>query len=112
MMDGVYLIHLENGRHYIGHSTDIDARVKEHRDTTWTRYDAPVTLPDGRKKNGEVHGAGSTFLGAMNAQGIAWSVVKVWEGKTRDFERWLKKKKSSPRYCPVCSPGNRRLANV
>jgi hypothetical protein len=47
-------------------------------------------------------GRGSRFLRAVNAAGIGWEVVRVWENGTRTDERRLKGR-SSTRLCPTCN---------
>lgn len=81
----VYLIHFEqpyaaHARHYIGFTTlPVEQRLARHAD-----------------------GNGSKLLRAVTAAGIAYSVVKVWEGTTKAFERRLHSRKDTPRFCPVC----------
>ena len=80
----VYLIHFEkpykHARHYIGYADNIDARIKHHR-----------------------HNTGARLLQVVNAAGIKWEVVRVWEGAGRDFERRLKNAKDSDYFCPTCN---------
>jgi predicted GIY-YIG superfamily endonuclease len=82
-MDTVYLIHFEkpywHSRHYVGFTTDLDARIADHR-----------------------AGVGSRLLQVVNNAGIAWEVVRTWKGD-RKFERQLKNRKHTPRLCPVCA---------
>ncbi|MFA4972985.1 MAG: GIY-YIG nuclease family protein [bacterium] len=86
----VYMIHFDrpvgdvsnphgSAQHYIGYTTDLEARMKEHR-----------------------AGNGSKLMAAVSAQGIAWRVVVVWPGAGRDWERQLKRRKDTPRWCPIC----------
>lgn len=79
-----YLIHLErplkHARHYVGWTKDIDRRLAHH-----------------------AAGTGARFLQVVNEAGIAWSVVRVWEGQGRGFERKLKDTKSVRDYCPACA---------
>ncbi len=112
--DTTYLIHADEkygGRvqHYIGSTGDLDARIETHRATRWERYPVPVTLRDGRRKNGDVFGGGATLLGAINAANIAWRVVRTWKGG-RKVERRLKNWKNSRRLCPACNPKAECLA--
>lgn len=79
----IYLIHFErpyhHAKHYIGWSSDVDARMIAH----------------------EV-GRGSALMRAVTGAGIKWKVVRTWPG-TRDDERRLHRQKNSPaRLCPVC----------
>ncbi len=85
-MEGVYLIHFDepymHARHYLGYSTNLDARLEAHR-----------------------LGQGARLLEVVSDAGIGYTVVRVWEGADRNFERRLKKQKNSPRLCPVCRNG-------
>jgi predicted GIY-YIG superfamily endonuclease len=82
-MTGAYLLHFEgpykHARHYLGWSEDILARFERH-----------------------VRGNGSPLVKAAFAEGCAIRLVRVWPGATRDDERRLKRRKNSPRLCPVC----------
>jgi len=79
----VYLIHFENpywhSRHYLGFTTDLPARIADHR-----------------------AGVGSRLLQVVNDAGIKWEVARTWKGD-RKFERKLKNRKHTPRLCPVCA---------
>ena len=89
----VYLIHLEAGlsegpdprtgkerlaRHYIGYTRSLSDRVEHHR-----------------------NGTGARFLAVANERGIAWDVVRVRKGGSRELEKQLKNRKNSARLCPV-----------
>jgi hypothetical protein len=60
-------------------------------------------------------GRGSRLLRAVNAAGIGWEVVRVWEDGTRSDERRFKGH-SSTRLCPTCNhmgwQGYGRLTNL
>jgi len=90
--DTVYLIHfaeplgdLNNPRgqaqHYLGYTDDLEARLERHRS-----------------------GNGSAIMAAVAERGIAWRVVRTWEGD-RGLERKLKNQHNSPRLCPICQEG-------
>lgn len=80
----VYLVHFHEKyrhcEHYLGWSSDVDARQVRHK-----------------------NGNGARLLQVLNENGIAYHVVRTWEGKTRSFERKLKRQKNSRRYCPICN---------
>lgn len=80
----VYLIHFErplaHARHYIGFAEDVPARMSRHRS-----------------------GQGARLIRAVQAAGIGWELVRVWEGESRDFERSLKRRRKSSQFCPVCA---------
>jgi len=77
----IYLIHFEkhyhHARHYIGF-TKTDSRTQRHLD-----------------------GRGSKLLKAVDAAGIAFQVVRTWEGD-RHLERKLKNRKKAAKLCPIC----------
>jgi predicted GIY-YIG superfamily endonuclease len=80
-----YLIHFDRPinragvQHYIGFTTDLRARIAEHR---------------GPK--------GAMITRRANAEGIPWRVVRVWRGGSLDIERELKKL-GGVNLCPLCS---------
>lgn len=84
----VYLLHItppfKHARHYIGFTTDDDAkrRTGEHK--------------RGTKK-------GSPLIRAALAAGCVIKVTKVWPGADRDFERKLKNRKNASKFCPCCN---------
>jgi predicted GIY-YIG superfamily endonuclease len=82
-MATVYLIHFEqpyqHAKHYLGFTTDLAARIADHR-----------------------AGVGSRLLQVVNAAGIGWEVARTWQGD-RKLERHLKNGKRAPRLCPVCA---------
>lgn len=89
-MATVYLIHfdspLKHARHYIGYTAleSVYNRLARHK-----------------------AGDGAKILRVCNERGITYRIVKTWEFGTwqeaRDFERKLKRRKMSPRICPVCN---------
>lgn len=85
-MEGVYLIHLQrkhhHASHYIGWSSDVDMRLEIHR-------------------KGK---SGVALIRAVMKSGNSISVVRVWEGADRDFERKLKNRKKARLLCPICNP--------
>jgi hypothetical protein len=84
IIGSVYLVHfaraLHGARHYLGFSTDIDARLRRHR-----------------------AGRGSPLLGAATKKGIAWRVVRTWKRKDGNFEKTLKGNNTLEQLCPKCS---------
>lgn len=79
----VYLIHFakpyKGVSHYIGWTSNVVDRELRH-----------------------LAGNGSKLLKAVTDAGIDFNVVRVWENKTRAFERSLKNQKNAYRFCPVC----------
>lgn len=80
----VYLIHFDrpladHARHYLGWSSDLDARLEEHR-----------------------QGRGARLMEVVRERGIGWHLARTWEG-TRNRERALKARAESPRLCPDCT---------
>jgi len=81
-MSTIYLLHfdkpLKHAKHYIGLADDLDARLERH-----------------------AAGQGARMLAVCRERGITWRVARTWTGD-RKFERWLKRKKGSAWFCPVC----------
>jgi predicted GIY-YIG superfamily endonuclease len=84
----VYLVHfarpLAHARHYIGWTENEEIRVEFHRE-----------------------GRGSRLLAAIQREEIPWLVVRRWKG-SRARERYLKRQRNAPAFCPVCSPRPRQ----
>lgn len=78
----VYLVHFQkpykHAAHYLGWTTDLDARIELHR-----------------------RSQGSRLLAVVNAAGIAWEVVRTWDAD-RNFERRVKNRGGLARECPAC----------
>ena len=85
----VYLLHFARSignprvrhgtaQHYCGWAYDPNERLIEHR-----------------------AGQGSALTRAAVEQGISFDIVQIWPG-TRAFERLLKRRKATPRLCPIC----------
>lgn len=87
----VYLIHFDRpykrARHYLGYTTNFDARMECHR-----------------------KGRGSCLLRAVNNAGIGWKVVRTWPDADGNFERKLHNWKKSWQLCPVCQ--EERMKNI
>jgi predicted GIY-YIG superfamily endonuclease len=82
----VYLLHFSRPicpsrptRHYIGWTTDLDERIREHR-----------------------RGKGARLCQVARERGIGFRVAEVWLGD-RQLERQLKNLKNSPKLCPICN---------
>lgn len=79
----IYLIHfgrpLFHAKHYLGWTGNLTSRIKRH-----------------------FEGHGSRLMAAVLAAGIEITVVRTWAGD-RNLERKLKKRKNSPKLCPICS---------
>lgn len=80
----VYLIHFntpfKHAKHYVGWTTDLEARLADHR-----------------------AGSGSALMAAVNDAGIGWSVVATWQKVDRFFERKMHRLHGVGKYCPACS---------
>ncbi|MFE3195029.1 hypothetical protein ACFXHA_38905 [Nocardia sp. NPDC059240] len=78
----VYLLHFDqpfrHARHYTGWTTDLDARLTEHR-----------------------AGRGARLLEVLRDNGIGWELARTWAG-TRGRERQLKREGGASRRCPKC----------
>ena len=83
MTAGVYLLHFsppyKHAKHYMGFAEDIDRRIEQHRAGTGTSM--PWTI------------VSSVFRLIL---------APIWPGADRSTERRLKKRKESPRLCPIC----------
>lgn len=78
----VYLLHFarpyKHARHYIGWTSDLDARLAEHQ-----------------------AGRGARLLAVVKAAGITWTLARTWDG-SRSRERALKHQGGASRCCPMC----------
>jgi predicted GIY-YIG superfamily endonuclease len=84
----IYLLHfhgkLSHAHHYIGFTTDLEARLKDHK-----------------------NGNGARLVEAFTEQGIEFTVARTWSGD-RHEERRLKNMKMAPRLCPICKSKRRK----
>lgn len=80
----IYLLHFtkpyKHSRHCLGFTDDLDARIERHR-----------------------AGNGSRLINVITKAGINFELVRTWPGG-RLFERKLKRRRDSPRLCPICNP--------
>lgn len=78
----VYLLHLDrrykHAAHYLGYTTDLQARLAEHE-----------------------AGRGARLLQVVKAAGISWTLARTWPGDRRR-ERQLKNQGGRSRMCPTC----------
>lgn len=78
----VYLLHFDrpfhHARHYTGWTTDLQARLEQHR-----------------------AGRGARLLEVLRDNGIGWELARTWDG-TRGRERQLKREGGASRRCPKC----------
>ena len=81
----VYLLHfdkkLKHAGHYMGWTTDLKKRLREHR--------------SGRRER-------CVLTSVLCFKGIGWRVVRLWDGPL-SFEKELKRKKNNRLLCPVCN---------
>ena len=79
----VYLLHFHvpyaHARHYLGSTSDLDARLAEHQ-----------------------RGAGARLMEVVSQAGINWTLVRAWKGD-RKRERKLKNYHRRA-LCPLCDP--------
>lgn len=95
----VYVLHLDppvrHARHYIGFTTDQCAqrRIRQHT---------------------AGHRKGSPLVRAAVSAGHDVHVAHVFAGDKadRNFERRLKNRNDTPRWCPICNPDNARLPKL
>lgn len=92
----VYLLHFSrpfwHARHYVGF----------------------VDSADGLQRRLEDHarGQGARIVAAARAVGITFVLARVWPDGDRGFERRIKRRKMTPRYCPICRAKARRQQDV
>ncbi len=83
MTAGVYLLHFsppyKHAKHYMGFAEDIDRRIEQHR-----------------------AGTGARLTQVAIDAGCRLILARIWPGADRSTERRLKKRKESPRLCPIC----------
>ena len=79
----VYLLHFDrpykHAGHYIGFTTDLNARIEHHR-----------------------NGTGARLMEVIKAAGIGFTVARTWDNVTREVERRLKNQGGACRNCPTC----------
>ena len=90
VMGQVYLLHflgegLAHGaqartRHYLGWSEDAESRIAQHMRGT----------------------SGARLMEVVKERGITFTVARVWDNVTREWERKLKNAGGLSRWCPVC----------
>jgi hypothetical protein len=86
----VYVLHFDppfkHARHYVGWTIEenADRRISEHLDLR-----------------------GSPLVAAAVRAGSAVSVVAVFPGAGKDYERYVKRRKCTTRFCHLCTPGAR-----
>lgn len=122
----VYLIHFDqpyqHTRHYIGSTTDLERRLKEHRrkHPSFTyqgrRYHRYSTILQALAQNYSAQELetqkfeflrqarrdnGVPILMAVNRAGIEWQIAQVWQAD-RSFEFYLKRRKHASRFCSIC----------
>jgi hypothetical protein len=83
IIGSVYLLHfgraVNGARHYLGFSTNIPKRLKEHK-----------------------AGRGSPLVGEAAKRGISIRAVRVWRKKDGYFEQDLKRNFALAELCPKC----------
>ncbi|MDQ6616059.1 MAG: endonuclease [Actinomycetota bacterium] len=83
----VYLLCFQDSyrhaHHYLGFTTDLDARLAAH-----------------------AAGRGARLLEVITTAGIGFTLVRTWQG-TRSLERQLKNRHNSSRLCPICQAARR-----
>ncbi|MFN3250083.1 GIY-YIG nuclease family protein [Roseibium album] len=90
----VYVLHFDppyqHARHYIGYTPDASAarRVKEHQDCT---------------------AKGSPLVRAAIESGCKVVLAHEFPGASRAFERWLKTRRDTSRWCQCCGLETRKL---
>lgn len=87
----VYLIHFDepykHAKHYLGWTTDLNARLVAH-----------------------ANGTGARLMEVVTEAGISWRLARTWTG-TRGRERQIKRQGGSSRRCPLCGVRPRQLVS-
>jgi len=85
----IYLLHFdrpyEHARHYLGWTTDLAARLAEHR-----------------------RGNGAKLLAALAQREIGFTLVRTWQPADRNRERQIKIQGGLSRSCPFCGVNPRK----
>ena len=85
----VYLLHftqpVAHARHYVGWAANLDGRLGHHR-----------------------RGNGSALMRALMLAGGDFIVATQAPGD-RNHERWIKRQKNTPEFCPYCTDKPRSL---
>src|SRR5208337_3574995 len=68
-----------HARHYLGFTEDPETRIEQH-----------------------FQGEGARLTEVLKEKGIAFTVARMWEDTTREFERRLKDQGGLSRHCPIC----------
>jgi len=78
----IYLLHFcspyRHARHYLGSTEDLGRRLEEHR-----------------------AGRGARLMEVIQVHGIGFVLARTWRG-SHALERLLKRRKGTPRLCPIC----------
>lgn len=88
----VYLLHFtepyHHARHYVG----------------WTGHEQGRNPMDEVKDRLDFHlsGLGSPLVRAVHNRGIVVVVARVWENRTREYERGLHNRRPKSLFCPLC----------
>jgi|SRR5579875_1840578 len=82
----IYLLHFErpyhHARHYLGWTEGaLETRLDRH-----------------------MLGNGARLVSVVTEAGIGMELARLWSG-ARDLERQLKRRKNSPKLCPICMQG-------
>lgn len=83
MTQVIYLIHfdipLAHARHYIGATQNLEMRLIAH-----------------------ARGYGAALMEVLHQLDIGWEVSMIWTTPVK-YEKYLKKQKNAPKYCPLCT---------
>ena len=88
----VYILHFNepvgHAQHYVGFCEEgnLEKRLETHR-----------------------KGHGSRLVAELMRRGLDFELAKFYVGKSRKFERMLKRQRNTRRYCPVCTPNAREF---
>lgn len=79
----IYLLHFDqpykHAKHYLGWTTDLEARLTAHR-----------------------AGNGARLMAVLKDAGIGWTLARTWTPSSRGRERQIKHQGGLSRSCPAC----------
>ena len=83
-MTQVYVLRLDNGKWYVGHSDNVTKRIKQHfsnRGASWTKLHKPLEVfcivPGGKERENEMTLNFMSMYGRDNVRGGGYAYVKL-----------------------------------
>ena len=85
-MEQIYVLKCKNGKYYVGKTSNVDRRIKEHFDgnsgSEWTRYHKPIDVIEAEPMNSSLDEMKKTLeymekYGIDNVRGAQWSNINL-----------------------------------